>query len=264
MLRRLSTIVLLLGALFALPGAASAHDPEEGHDHPPTGGAGVPDLHTPNMRLLANLPKPVSQRVSGSDLAFWGDRAYAANYDGFRIIDVDEPANPRVLADVRCPGPQNDISVYRNQLLFLSVDAPQTRRGCEGSRSTTWAATPDAFEGIRVFDVSDARNPQFVTAVPTDCGSHTHTLVPDADNGRVLLYVSSYALSAAAIGPNCPLPEGGRPSHGKISVVEVPLDAPEQAEVINEPRLDPATRPCTPTQSPTAADPRAVTVICAR
>jgi hypothetical protein len=81
----------------------------------------------------------------------------------------------------------------------------------------------------------------------------------------VLIYVSSYALSAAAIGPDCPLPQDGRPSHAKISIVEVPLDAPARAEVINEPRMDPATRPCTPTQAPSPPDdPRQASVICAR
>jgi WD40 repeat protein len=66
-------------------------------------------------------------------------------------------------------------------------------------------------------------------AVYTDCGSHTHTLVPDLANNRVLLYVSSYP---ATVGPRCTSP------HAKISIVAVPLDAPETASVIATPTID--------------------------
>jgi hypothetical protein len=43
--------------------------------------------------------------VFNSDLAFWGDRAYQGTYDGFRIINVKSPANPKTLNDyVDCFG----------------------------------------------------------------------------------------------------------------------------------------------------------------
>jgi len=221
MLWALAGVVVLLLA----PAAAVAQETE------PSGREG--------LRLIGNSPLvDPDPRVSvrGSDLAFWGDRAYAGNYGGFRIIDVSSPASPRELADVRCFGPQNDVSVWNNELLFLSVDSPQTTPRCGGSRSTTFAETPDAFEGIRIFDVSEPRDPVFLTAVPTDCGSHTHTLVPDPDNDRLLIYVSSYALGASSIGPDCPAPTAEDPvSHDKISIVEVPLDDPRDSAVINEP-----------------------------
>jgi hypothetical protein len=118
-------------------------------------------------------------------------------------------------------------------LLFLSVDSPQTSsdpawpQTCNGSTNTT-ASNPTAWEGIRIFDVSDPANPEFVRAVATDCGSHTHTLVPDGD--RVFLYISSYPIGGAALGPNCVRQEDGG-GHSKISIVEVPLDDPAAASV---------------------------------
>lgn len=250
-------LVALFGVVASLIVAApaTAHDPEG--DHVQESALAGPDLLSPNMRLLANLPleNPAEGvTVFGSDLAFWGDRAYAGNYGGFRIIDIGRPASPRVLSDVRCFGPQNDVSVWRNQLVFLSIDAPQTTRECEGSSTTTFERTPDAFEGIRIFDVSNPRKPTFVTAVATDCGSHTHTLVPDLEHNRLLIYVSSYLLGAAGVGPDCALPTAESPvSHDKISVVEVPLDDPRNAEVINQPKMDPAGQICTPS----ASNPRA-------
>jgi hypothetical protein len=74
----------------------------------------------------------------------------------------------------------------------------------------------------------------YLHAVRTDCGSHTHTLIPDTANNRLLIYVSSYPGSS---GPNCPTP------FRKFSIVQVPLDAPETAIVLSQPVLTPPPPP---------------------
>jgi hypothetical protein len=67
--------------------------------------------------------------------------------------------------------------------------------------------------------------------------------VPDARNGRVLLYVASYTsptsdLAPSAYGNECRRYEAdGSPAQNKISVVEVPLGAPTEAKVVSEPRF---------------------------
>uniref|UniRef100_UPI00037611D1 LVIVD repeat-containing protein n=1 Tax=Nocardiopsis alkaliphila TaxID=225762 RepID=UPI00037611D1 len=76
----------------------------------------------------------------------------------------------------------------------------------------------------------DKANPEYVAAVRTDCGSHTLTLVP-GDDEREYVYVSSYG--PAEQFPNC------RPPHDKIAVIEVPLDDPAEAALMNEPVLFP-------------------------
>jgi LVIVD repeat len=86
------------------------------------------------------------------------------------------------------------------------------------------------FEGIRIFDVSDPTNPTHIHSVPTPCGSHTHTLVPDPASNRVFLYISSYPLGGAALGPDCQDVAGGG-GHHRISIVEVPLNNPQGATV---------------------------------
>jgi hypothetical protein len=187
------------------------------------------DEHSQNMKLLASSPHP----AVGTDLAFWGRLAYAGNLSGFRIIDISDPEAPVTIADVTCPASQNDISVWKN-LVFLSVDGPRTKPTCDGAPTT--ASNPDAWEGIRIFDVSNSAAPQFVGAVRTDCGSHTHTLLPDRANDRVLLYVSSYALTSSSVGPDC------QPDHNKISIVEVPLDDPAAVSVLKEQPLHPDTQ----------------------
>ena len=53
------------------------------------------------------------------------------------------------------------------------------------------AAQKDRFRGVRIFDISDIKNPKQVAAVQTCRGSHTHTLVVDPnDKDNVYIYVS--------------------------------------------------------------------------
>ena len=216
-----AVIAFVVGSLLAPASAAATHDV---------------DLHSSNMHLLSNSPR--TSAVSQSDLAFWGRVAYAGNYDGFRVLDISDPDNIVQLADVKCRGQQGDVTVWRN-LLFVSVDRPTTTADCSG---TDTPAGVNGFEGIRIFDVSNPASPSFVSAVATDCGSHTHTLVPDLSNDRVLLYVSSYPasfLGPTPFGTNCQrLNEDGSQGHSKISIVAVPLSDPVEASVVAQPTFE--------------------------
>ncbi|MFC9861406.1 MULTISPECIES: LVIVD repeat-containing protein [unclassified Streptomyces] len=182
-------------------------------------------VHSDNIEHLTNIPKDALQGTN-TDLAFQGKYAFAGNYDGFRIFDISNPKRPRTVAQVLCPGSQNDISVSGN-LLFLSTDSSRSDNSCA---STTQPATEkSSWEGMKVFDISDKRHPKYVAAVETACGSHTHTLVPERRN--VYVYVSSYSPSAAF--PDC------QPPHDGISVIKVPRNAPEKAAIVNFPVLFP-------------------------
>ncbi len=235
MKRFAAALIVAFGATTVLAAPAAA-DPEPIGDHTGPGSTG-PDLHSKNMHLLANTG-PSSTTVTQSDLAFDGKLAYAGNYAGFRIFDVSQPDNPVLLSSFACNGAQGDVSVYGG-LLFRSVDTPQSAAACNSTNSN--ASTPGTFEGIQVFDVSDPASPTVVGFIPTDCGSHTNTLVPDPANDRVFLYVSSYPLSPSGIGPesNCFDVESGG-GHGYVSIVEVPLWNPTNWSV-SKYFLDPAT-----------------------
>jgi hypothetical protein len=186
-----------------------------------------------------------SNAATNADLAFFTDEGttytVAGNYFGFRIIDTTDPANPTTVEDFACNGPQSDVSVAEaadgSRYLFQSIDTPQTLETCN-SANTNYTATPNAFEGVRIIDITDPAAPEYVDSVPTDCGSHTHTLVPgsktslEGDENLVYLYISSYPLSGQqqpGINPNgteCIEP------HKKISVVTVDLANPTAATVV--------------------------------
>ncbi len=237
--RRLTPVVI---ATLALAAPASAHEVEGGQSgmewllgaHHPGWYTPSPESQTKNVKMLGSVSRTrADSTYRNSDLAFWGKRVYAGHYDGFQIIDASDPEAPRQIVDFRCPGSQHDVSVWED-LLFVSVETPRTSPACD---STTQSP---GFEGMRIFDVSNPAAPRLIAGVPTDCGSHTHTLVPDAENGRVLLYVASYTASQipeSTYGNACLRVDETGQRHNKISVVEVPLDDPASASVVSEPRF---------------------------
>ena len=227
--------------VFALAAPAAAHENNLGAGwlteavEPPGWYQPSVTSQTANFDMVGSVVRGrAASDYRNSDLAFWGRLAYAGHYDGFQIVDVGNPRKPKVLSDFACPGSQHDVSVWQN-LLFVSVESPRSSPACD---STTQAP---GFEGIRIFDVSNPRSPQLIKGVPTDCGSHTHTLVPDPRNRRVLLYVASYTaspLGPSAYGNECArFDADGNVAHNNISVVAVPLRNPTSASVVSEPRF---------------------------
>ncbi len=185
--------------------------------------------HSKNVKPVAHIPRqgPLVN-ATHSDLAFWGDYAVQGSYGGFTIYDVSKPRRPKIISQFSCPGGQGDPTVSEDgKLLFFSVDSARSDDSCDSDPSSP--AEPDAWEGIRIFDIRDVTEPEYVKSVQTKCGSHTHTLVPGKDT--VHLYVSSYGPDETF--PNC------QPPHDSISVVEVPLDHPKAASVVAEPVLFP-------------------------
>ncbi|MFC7217646.1 LVIVD repeat-containing protein [Streptomyces polyrhachis] len=182
-------------------------------------------VHSPNVKHVANIPQHALTSLN-TDIAFQGKYAFAGNYNGFTIYDITRPSSPKIVTEVLCPGSQNDISVS-GDLLFLSTDSSRSDNSCN---STSLPATEKAaWEGLKIFDISDKRDPKYVSSVETACGSHTHTLVPDGRD--IYVYVSSYFPNATF--PDC------QPPHDGISVVKVPRGAPQDAAVVDFPVLFP-------------------------
>lgn len=202
----------------------------------PAGAGHKTDPRTKNLHPMGhtrdNRPVVTFGEAFFTDVAFKGKIAYQGTWlGGFRTINIAAPGNPKVLAEVDCGVEQGDIGVYRN-LVFRSIDLPVAATTPEETCTDEFAES--GFEGIQIFQVDDPKTASaddLVGAVATDCGSHTHTVVPDPENGRVLLYVSIFDVELEygvdpIWGHQCSAP------FDKFQIVEVPLDAPEDAAVI--------------------------------
>ncbi len=218
-------------------GSASAHLPEELGGTQLTPPWGENFWFYKNFQTAQNPFNAANTHVTSSDIAFWGDLAYVGDYGGFRIFDVSEP-EPTLVSDERCYGPQGDPSVFDTDddgdadTLVLSVDSVLTGPNCgAGTATKTNGAYPEgAWEGLRVFDVSDPTKPEQIAAVYQDCGSHTNTLLPNPDGDSMYVLNSSYPLGD---GPTCGPPgvsKGRKVNHGVVQVIEVPFDDPSQAK----------------------------------
>jgi LVIVD repeat len=176
-----------------------------------------------------------------SDIAFQGDHAFVGNFNGFQIYDISNPSNPALFTEVVCPGGQGDVSVYRN-LLFMSVEEDRAMVNCLDK-----PPSGGRFQGVRIFDISNLALPRQVAAVQTCRGSHTHTLVTSKrDRRNAYVYVQGTAAprpAATMEGCNDNPPSGENPARWRIEVIKVPLSRPQDAAIVNEPRLfrDPAT-----------------------
>jgi hypothetical protein len=225
------------------------------------------------VNSLAKMPKPMHLVIAqlafaNSDFAFQGGHLFQGNFYGFNIYDISRPANTSLLTSVVCPGGQGDLSVYKN-LLFMSVEMPNGRLDCGAQGFPADPPEPDAdkakdkdqakdkekekkphvpsaqkdrFRGVRIFDISDIKNPKQVAAVQTCRGSHTHTLVTDPnDKDNVYIYVSGTSFvrqSEELAGCSGETPEKDpNTALFRIDVIKVPVAAPQDAKIVANPRV---------------------------
>ncbi len=193
-----------------------------------------------NLRMLSTTP-PEEPFVgqTNSDLAFTGNYAIQGNYDGVQVWDISDPANPVSVITYVCPASQSDVSVYAN-LLFVSGEGLGGRLDCE--RGARDRISHERLRGIRIFDISDIRNPQYVANVQTCRGSHTHTVLKHpGDDENVYIYVSGSSQvrppeelpGCSALSPD----EDPNSALFRIEVIRVPLADPTAAAIVTSPRI---------------------------
>jgi hypothetical protein len=218
--------------------AGTPTPPERDPNLPPEPEPATPDPNAP--------PPPSGLSFANSDLAFSANHAVMGNFNGFNFYDVENPGKPRLASSVVCPGGQGDVSIY-GHLLFMSVEQTRGRLDC-GTQGVQDKVSAERFRGIRIFDIADITKPKQIAAVQTCRGSHTHTLVANPkDTANVYLYGSGTGTvrpgeelaGCSGQAPN----EDPNTSLFSIDVIQVPLATPEQAKVVNQPRIfaDPGT-----------------------
>ncbi len=200
------------------------------------------DPHTQNVHEMGHDAKPATfsvpdgQRVVSSDLAFQGKLAYQGNYNGFRVIDISAPGNPKLVAEAECNGDQGDVVVWDHIL----VRSWNTKRGDD--RACGGTTVPAGFEGVHVWDISDPANPALVGSLELPCGSHTAT-VAGVDDGDLIVYSNNSSSGGCGVG----LDRAGQDALGDfMDVIAVPLDDPAAIALIHREPLagptDPAVR----------------------
>jgi len=211
----------------------------------------------------AKMPKSIQLVIAqlafaNSDIAFQGNHLFQGNFYGLSIYDISNPAKASLLTTMICPGGQNDVSVYKN-LLFLSVEMANGRLDCgtqgfppappqpspaagQENKQSLPAAQKDRFRGVRIFDITDIKNPKQVAAVQSCRGSHTHTLVVDPnDKNNVYIYISG--TSFVRQGEELAGCSGEAPDKDpntalfRIDVIKVPLAKPQDAAIVSSPRI---------------------------
>ncbi|MCG8413649.1 MAG: DUF305 domain-containing protein [Pseudomonadales bacterium] len=183
-------------------------------------------------------PRPALLSFSNTDLLFSGDYLVAGNYHGFNTYDISNPSAPEHIASVVCPGGQGDVSLV-GDLLIMSVQEVRGRLDC-GLEGVPEPVSQERVKGIRIFDVSDFRNPIQVGAVQTCRGSHTHTVAQEANaDGNIYVYVSGTSRvrddeELAGCSDDSPF-ENPNSALFRIEVIEIPVDDPGSAQIVNRP-----------------------------
>lgn len=226
------------------PSLTPIHEVDRPDPDPRVGlGAGLFDAEEAiwNMERVSHTPPPDDfLGVTNSDLAFKDNYAIQGNYNGFIVWDISNPASPDVVVDFLCPASQSDVSVYEN-LLFVSGEGFGGRLDC-GTEGVEEAISDERLRGIRIFDISDIQNPEYVANVQTCRGSHTHSVLKDPeDDENVYVYVSGSAPvrpeeelpGCAAVSPD----EDPNSALFRIEVIQVPLNQPDQAAIVSSPRI---------------------------
>lgn len=176
---------------------------------------------------------------ANTDMAFAGDVLVVGNYHGFNVYRLRAAAAPELISSVVCPGGQGDVSIV-GDLLLLSVEQMRGRLDC-GLEGVAEDVSAERFRGLRIFDISDLKRPRQLAAVQTCRGSHTHSVVsgPDED-GKIIVYNSGTAgIREADELPGCvdELPGDERTALFRIDVIEIPVDDPSRARVVDSPAV---------------------------
>ncbi len=176
---------------------------------------------------------------ANTDMAFSGETLVVGNYHGFNIYRLADGGPPELLSSVVCPGGQGDVSIAGN-LLIMSVEQTRGRVDC-GLEGVTEDVSPERFRGLRILDISDLRRPVQVGAVQTCRGSHTHSVVSGpGDDGKIIVYnsgIASVREKKELDGCYDETPGDDRTALFRIDVIEIPVDRPSEARIIDSPAV---------------------------
>ena len=192
-----------------------------------------------NLKVISrSRPAERFAPSTNSDLAFTGKYAIQGSYNGYQIWDISNPEKPVLTTEYYCPASQSDVSVYKN-LLFVSGEGLTGRIDC-GAQGVSDTVSKDRLRGVRIFDITDIKNPKNVGNVQTCRGSHTHTVLvdpKDADNVYIYISGSSGVRSPNELAGCVSDASNANSALFRIEVIKVPVAHPELAAIVSSPRI---------------------------
>jgi hypothetical protein len=240
--------LLNLELLASLPRPPGFFDPKNPAELPPRRPAAEAGQHDAEEQAAGEEDKKLVEdederapllSFSNTDMAFAGDVLVAGNYHGFNIYRLADDGIPELLSSVVCPGGQGDVSIV-GDLLILSVEQIRGRVDC-GLGGVTEDISADRLRGLRIFDISDLRSPRQVGLVQTCRGSHTHSVVSGpGEDGKIIVYVSGIRTvrkEEEMAGCIDELPGDERTALFRIDVVEIPVERPWEARIVDSPAV---------------------------
>ncbi|MGH3309008.1 MAG: LVIVD repeat-containing protein [Streptomyces sp.] len=201
-MRRLIVICAMAMGLLLLPAPALAHEGRGGDEPSATRGSTVAERGAgTEMSPVANLQYDSSGAAqSGSDIEFLkaGEREYALAgtlRKGMQIIDITEPAAPRIAAVYDCKVTQGDIQVWKNGTRVLASYTADGTFGASGadSRCARDLGLDANASGTVIVDLTKPTAPETVSFVPVPRGSHNMTIHP---SGKYLYNSNSDLLTS--------------------------------------------------------------------
>jgi len=150
-----------------------------------------------NTKVLMYPDIGNTKAVIGSVDISWPGAAYGvavssttayvgAAYSGFHVIDIKDPANPKIIGSIDTPGEANGVAVFgetayvadwesglqiidvtdpANPKIIGSVDTPGEAKGVAVFGGTAYVADRDS--GLQIIDVSNPAKPRIISSVDT-------------------------------------------------------------------------------------------------
>lgn len=178
----------------------------------------VPGFYTDNIRPVANLEigsatdimfqrRAGEQVLAGETIEDTRDYAFVGNvYEavGFTVVDVTDPTEPELLAQVPCGAFHNDIVVWENYVVVGNDSGSGGTADCAGNDGI------NPGYGITIYDVTDPADPQFVRQLGENAFMQadkltqaTHNISLNPETGHV--YYSTAGFHTAPVWGAFPL-----------------------------------------------------------
>ena len=167
---------------------------------------------------------------TNSDLAFTGSTQSRATTTAPEIWDITNPTKP--VWSRRTTARRRRATCRSTRTCCSCRPRRDTAVSTAARRASRDTVSKDRLRGIRIFDITDIKNPKYIANVQTCRGSHTHTVLEDPkDKENVYIYVSGSAGVRSPTSSRAASRDAEKDPNSslfRIEIIKVPLAHPER------------------------------------